>query len=189
MSSPDRKRIVSAQQDLVKDYLLLNLTAEEAVHTCWACFKGIDDPNHKPQRAHIISRKNGGNYEPNNFFLLCRKCHQEQPDGNSFEMQFLWLQNKESELNQTITLIENLLKIVQVEAMDQTNNSDEVLEDYYKYMASDVSKNLLKQASSKSSGLGRLNWENNVKFWLLDHFKTWYKLKKLEGNYVKNSVG
>ena len=32
------------------------------------------------QKAHIISRMLGGKSIPSNYFLLCKKCHQESPD-------------------------------------------------------------------------------------------------------------
>lgn len=32
------------------------------------------------QKAHILSKMLGGKSEPSNYFLLCKKCHQESPD-------------------------------------------------------------------------------------------------------------
>ena len=184
MNPPSRKKIVNTQQDLIKNDLKEHLNIEEAVHTCWACFKGLDDPKHNPQRAHIISVQNGGNNKPSNFFLLCKQCHKEQPDGNSFEMQLLWLQNQKHNITQTVFFAKEMLSLIHKEAKKQFEDSEVIIEDYVKYLGEENIKKVLSQASSKSSGLNKLNFENNLKFWFLDHFKTWIKLKKLEGKFT-----
>lgn len=59
----------------------------EAEKACWACNILCETPT----RAHVIAASHGGSNDPENFFLLCDHCHDEQPDGASREQQERWL--------------------------------------------------------------------------------------------------
>lgn len=60
---------------------------------CFACAEGVHLWK-RLERAHIIARSQGGNLWPNNFILLCRKCHLEQPMLADREMVIEWLKNR-----------------------------------------------------------------------------------------------
>lgn len=76
---------------------------------CWACdlpvitageehntddlekvwsYKRISD---KLQRCHIVPEMLGGSTEPDNLFLLCKRCHAESPDTANREAFFRWV--------------------------------------------------------------------------------------------------
>lgn len=59
---------------------------------CWACMI----PCESLERAHKVPRVLGGSFEPNNFYLLCSFCHEEQPDCEEVEIQNLWLLRHEN---------------------------------------------------------------------------------------------
>lgn len=60
---------------------------------CFACCEGVGlwcDL----QRAHIVARSQGGNFEPQNFVLLCRECHIEQPMVADRALVIEWVQQR-----------------------------------------------------------------------------------------------
>jgi len=184
MSKPRREKIVSAQKELI-EIEIQEITLEEALHTCWACFKGLGQPSHTPQRAHIVSSQNGGGDEPSNFFLLCRNCHKEQPDGNSFEMQLMWLINQPHIIERNVNFSKEVIDFINQKAKNEFEDPEKILEEYYTYISSiEKSKQILNQAILKASSNRKTNRENNIKYWMLDHFKTWVKLKKMEGSFT-----
>lgn len=58
--------------------------------SCWHC--GYDMRGN-PTRAHIVAHRNGGSGKPRNFFLLCEKCHDAQPDASPLDVQLAWLKS------------------------------------------------------------------------------------------------
>lgn len=46
------------------------------------------------QKCHIFAKQYGGNDEPSNLFLLCRKCHEESPDTMNPKHFYSWIYNK-----------------------------------------------------------------------------------------------
>ncbi|MEX0661258.1 MAG: HNH endonuclease [Balneolaceae bacterium] len=179
MASPTISKIVNAQKKLIEDKIR-ELSLDEAHHSCWACFKGLDNKKFKPKRAHIISNYNGGNNKPNNYFLLCKKCHSEQPDGNSFDIQLKWLLNHQLYINELISFPKEILDLLNEES-EQYNNQEAIVEKYCIYLTEEIIRSIIKESISKSSG--PTNSRSNIKYWFLDHFNTWLKLKKLEGNF------
>lgn len=69
-------------------------SAKHAHRTCWAC-----SGRGPVERAHVIARSFGGSNEPENFFLLCHRCHRDQPDGAPRYLQEQWLFNHESQVD------------------------------------------------------------------------------------------
>ena len=72
---------------------------EYADQSCWACgfcheFGMV--------RAHVLAVRNGGGVEPDNFFLLCGRCHREQPDAATRETQLRWLREHPTALERTM---------------------------------------------------------------------------------------
>jgi hypothetical protein len=69
---------------------------ERAHEFCWRC---AYDMHGKPTRAHIVAHRHGGTGEPRNFFLLCDKCHDAQPDAAPLELQLAWLKTGQHWIN------------------------------------------------------------------------------------------
>jgi hypothetical protein len=72
---------------------------------CWAC-----DRDCTPQRAHINANANGGSSDPLNFFLLCKDCHEEQPDGAPRELQLRWINEVDVWWNSGLRTLFNRLR-------------------------------------------------------------------------------
>lgn len=96
--------IVLANLDLLKTlpnlefdgfYIDASQEVERLTRTCWAC--GAVGKRLKT-RAHVIAKSQGGQDTPDNYFLLCDVCHDEQPDGLSREIQEKWLLTRENQL-------------------------------------------------------------------------------------------
>lgn len=79
------RAIVTDQEDLIAQLRDRFEDFDPLVH-CWACGE-----ERKLQRAHIMPASAGGPDVGKNYFLLCRRCHQEQPDNASEEAQRQWL--------------------------------------------------------------------------------------------------
>jgi hypothetical protein len=91
MKSPPRRAAIAAAHPgliLALEQRFVGFTPTE---DCWAC----GDEGTELERAHIVARAAGGTWDPSNFWLLCRQCHREQPDGASPEAQQLWLLSRE----------------------------------------------------------------------------------------------
>lgn len=73
---PTHRAIVEANGALLAT---LDVPLEDAACTCWGC--GASSEGWRPARAHVQALTHGGSSEPGNFFLLCDRCHDEQPDG------------------------------------------------------------------------------------------------------------
>lgn len=87
---PYKAKIAQAQKDLLPT--LPNLKGNAEWH-CWAC----GDESRDLERAHIEPASAGGSdADPTNFFLLCPRCHREQPDAAPREYQVRWLRERES---------------------------------------------------------------------------------------------
>lgn len=86
--TPSHQAIVLAQPDLLAHKFrglgsLFNLTK-----TCWACKRTSTEPY---IRAHIEPFLVSRNQSPDNFFILCPTCHEEQPDAQPKAEQVRWL--------------------------------------------------------------------------------------------------
>ena len=65
-----------------KWYPKLKLSLDENCYNCPMCLTEIDleDDNKKPVLCRVVSRDNMGNFNSENFRLLCEECHEEQED-------------------------------------------------------------------------------------------------------------
>ncbi len=63
-------------------------TAEEC-NQCWRC--GGGPGCNGIERCHIVAHCFGGSVDPLNLVLLCRRCHEKQPDGMDRETQLKWI--------------------------------------------------------------------------------------------------
>lgn len=59
---------------------------------CWACGMKC---NGRLTKCHVMSHWVGGSNTPDNYYLLCDYCHNDQPDESSREVQEEWLANRE----------------------------------------------------------------------------------------------
>lgn len=84
-NAPRKDQIVAAQERLITDVCCMSI--HDAVRTCWGC--GFTATL---ERCHIVGHANGGSdTDPRNYFLLCRECHRNQPDGGTYNEQIRWL--------------------------------------------------------------------------------------------------
>ena len=51
------------------------------------------------ERCHIVPEMLGGSPEPDNLFLLCKKCHKESPDTRNREAFFRWVYDRRQEFS------------------------------------------------------------------------------------------
>lgn len=91
---PPHGKIVAAQLALLSS-LPDGPDATEATTVCWACGAQHDGGL---VRAHIVPVRNGGSDAPGNFFLLCDRCHDEQPDHLALADQLSWLRRHEAQV-------------------------------------------------------------------------------------------
>jgi hypothetical protein len=87
--------IVSGQQELLKWCPNVEgVSLKELERTCWAC--GAHGKE-RMTRCHIERYKPKEVERPDNFILLCDRCHREQPDALPKEALRYWLATRESE--------------------------------------------------------------------------------------------
>ncbi len=168
---PSIRRIVRAQEDLIKDMWSLSEIEDIAEYEsiCWACEAELK--HSKLYRAHIVSQKNGGDNQPNNFVLLCKRCHEEQPDAVSKETLISWIKNHTLEINIQFQRANEATDLLFREAA-KYGNPEEV---YLKYIESiggdDAIRFIVKKAMMKNSGLR--NADSNFQYSIVDHFNHW----------------
>lgn len=85
-------------------------TAKELREECWAC--GTTTTNRR-ERAHIKPDHQGGdNNDPLNFFLLCPRCHRDQPDCVPRALQLRWLDTAPSEVEYHLEVARSTLRLL-----------------------------------------------------------------------------
>lgn len=88
--------------------LLAEVTAfakdeQEAKQACWGC--GATDRD--IDRAHLLARVYGGLDNCANLAILCRKCHEQQPD-MGFETAAMWINRRAFVANNGVTFLGTL---------------------------------------------------------------------------------
>ena len=103
----------------------------EEDETCWACGVWIEG---EPERAHVVAHSHGGPNTPDNFFLLCSRCHNEQPDEAPRAVQEAWLATREHytvrQLREATTMKNALLWMMKREGIEEADvdfDDDEAL--------------------------------------------------------------
>lgn len=89
MRRPSNRTSVSAIVDYWAarvDECDLSVDWSEAEEYCWRCGSPKD-----LTRCHIVPHSLGGKDEPSNFVLLCRACHEENPNVADPEIMWDWL--------------------------------------------------------------------------------------------------
>lgn len=106
---PTQKEICevwAAQGGLPGDLSLCS--SPELGKICWGCWRPLK--GRRQERAHIRARAGGGdNNDPLNYFLLCKNCHLDQPDGLDMETQLAWLGSVPCEASRIIAEIQRQL--------------------------------------------------------------------------------
>ena len=72
------------------------------VDQCWACGEDCGDAI---ERAHIQAVSHGGSDDPENIFLLCWRCHREQPDAAPPDAQWAWLRSREPAISRNARVV------------------------------------------------------------------------------------
>lgn len=90
---PRAKQIVEANRELLAKLPRLERMSGEEHETCWACTRWMEGT---PELAHVHAHSQGGSNEAGNYYLLCSRCHDEQPDGCPRLIQDAWLVTHES---------------------------------------------------------------------------------------------
>lgn len=94
-------RIKTTKQEIAdywEDELhLTNVKKEDATTCCWRC--GIKK---RLDRAHIIPRSKGGGDSPENFVLLCKHCHFDNPNIDNMEIVWEWFQAYQLKDNESL---------------------------------------------------------------------------------------
>jgi hypothetical protein len=71
---------------------------DEADKRCWACgILGKARESSHLERCHIIPASLGGEDEPSNYVILCRKCHMEAPDVIDSSLMWKFIKNKSND--------------------------------------------------------------------------------------------
>lgn len=92
--------------ELVGEDCFLNIIDEDYKEKiCYACGKDCN-----PQRAHIIPDSLGGEPNPDNMFLLCVSCHQNNPDTIYKDMFFKYIKSVTSHLNTRFELLHHYIQ-------------------------------------------------------------------------------
>lgn len=109
MGMPSRARVLDSWREWLEENEIDPLEPQ-----CWCCFRPvrkptsfkrlakIDNPSWRKirsawndckglHRCHIVSETLGGTDEPENIFMMCKKCHDSAPDTTSKEMFLRWV--------------------------------------------------------------------------------------------------
>jgi hypothetical protein len=173
----DQKEIFLSLRNVV-DYKL-----DEAHKVCWAC--GFSKSKWRPTRAHIKAKSHGGSDDPSNFFLLCDRCHREQPDAASFDTQKNWLLQHENwitrEVREAKEMFEKLRKIA------ISRNAEALLEEWVEKM-SDRKDILMSKATRKSASAHQQTADSNWKWAFIEDFLDWLDDRKFFSGHSPGSA-
>lgn len=80
-----------------------NVSFKQATTHCWRC--GIKK---RLDRAHIVPRSQEGSDSPENFVLLCKHCHIDNPNLNNIEVVWDWLRAYRLQEGESLWLVQGL---------------------------------------------------------------------------------
>lgn len=180
--APSRRAIVEAQMGLLEqldniDYCYGDAKLLEM--TCWGCGYGSHESGSGMNRAHIKGASRGGSNDPSNFFLLCDRCHTEQPDGLSRDMQIRWLKDRENWVSLTWDVIESWWAQIMKEVPGVT------MDDISRYI--ELTNGTLMRCVNGGyrSAAGWVNGRANAGRLITTHFKIWWRE---EGRSLKEAM-
>jgi hypothetical protein len=126
---PTVEKIVNANTGLVSR--LGNLWGpDEATRACWACgaLRGHGmGMARRIFKAHVVAHRHYGDCSPANFFLLCEKCHAEQPDGVDRASQEYWLLHHESRVTLDLRVVGDAVLRICAHAADAGITTEELM--------------------------------------------------------------
>jgi hypothetical protein len=99
--APHPHAIVNAQEELLKWCPNVECVLKEDLEwVCWACGESppVREKQYRPYRCHIEQYLPERTDQPDNFILLCDRCHREQPDALTKEVLKYWLATRESKI-------------------------------------------------------------------------------------------
>jgi hypothetical protein len=73
---------------------------------CWCCRKQRGDWS-KFERCHIIPRALGGQSDPSNFFLMCKRCHRESPTSANEDAFWLYVNSVKNRAELIVDIIKD----------------------------------------------------------------------------------
>lgn len=74
----------------------LSIDFSEANERCWRCgYKS------RLEKCHIVPHSLGGKDEPNNYVLLCKLCHEENPNVSNPKIMWDWLKAHKTDFYDT----------------------------------------------------------------------------------------
>jgi hypothetical protein len=102
---------VKAQEEFLKWCPNVEGVSKENLEwVCWACGASppVREKQYRPYRCHIEQYLPDKLDQPDNFILLCDRCHREQPDALPKEILKYWLATRESKTQYDERLIARL---------------------------------------------------------------------------------
>lgn len=102
----------------------------DAAERCWRC--GLKTGS--LQRCHIVAKQFGGDMVPSNIVLLCRECHDEQPDVTDPREVWRWIKETRPRYGYGTLKLERALEIAMSRGVDLSlfdkAKSEKLLEDH-----------------------------------------------------------
>lgn len=96
------KQVTENQDELLKligDNAVVNILIGKG-EECYAC-----GHNTRLQKCHIVPHGCGGDENVENLFMMCLRCHQDNPDTVYADLFYKYVREKESYLNSTMDAI------------------------------------------------------------------------------------
>jgi hypothetical protein len=173
--------IAEAQRDLLS-LLQGRVPAGAETRTCWGCGQAF--PKVCLERAHIGPTSVVPDDGPENFWLLCGRCHRDQPDGASYAVQFRWLKSRESFWTLVAQDVQPLMR-----ALREISNDREILKFVAWTRENPETYEALTLAATRPARAGFAAAYSNFLWSLLQTFLTWQALFRVEKHGASRSVG
>lgn len=84
----------SGNEYALLDETELNIDACDCLTNCWRCGN-----ERKLEKCHIVPHALGGSDSPDNYVLLCKSCHLENPNVSEKEYMIDWLKRSKTTLS------------------------------------------------------------------------------------------
>lgn len=159
--------IAEAQRELL-DRLAPRVPFGAETTTCWAC--GFSCGKSCLERAHVGASSVMPDDRPENLWLLCERCHRDQPDGASFAVQFRWLKTREP----FRTLVEKDVEPLLV-ALRESESDSEILR-FLAWTREDPRYEALLLATTRPARTGLAAAYTNFLWGILQMFWVWKAL-------------
>lgn len=154
-----RKKILSYWAENADDYTF-NIDVSELIegHLCWRCTVDTEKRKNKLIRCHIVPLSLGGSNTPENYVLLCSRCHDEMPDTSSIAFFFDWIKEY-----QECTTVYGLFEVQQGINKAFSKIDVKELEHLIKSFGTDKVNNLIKQIVQKNTTKHWSSYHGSIK--------------------------